>query len=282
MKKFPVSIFIILSLLATNILGLEAGASISSSESFKQYVLTISANQPSCLKPSPFNNLESTLQAGFKHYIILANQNNPLAQYYIGLAYAYNIGTNYDLDKAIFWLAKAEKNNDGNAMYQLGLLYNAKAHITESTQSTAQAYQKQALNWLTLSAKSQNLQGLLTAAYFYYHGIGTNINKKKALHLIYKASLIDSQASNLALAELYLHSQEPEEVKQAVNLYLKTIKTDRLNYAQLRSIYSNRSYIYKHGINVKQSSAKSTYWNNKYRNVQSQFQTSCQLNNTPS
>ena len=126
----------------------------------------------------------------FRDQISLAEQGNSKAQNYIGFALENGVGTETDLNNAISWYRKAEKNRELAAKENLVRIYNEKEKKAKKGDSNEQ-------NWL---------------GWLYENGVGTEIDLDAAIVWYTEAEKNGELAAKKNLERIYF-----ETLKKAKN-----------------------------------------------------------------
>lgn len=191
------------------------------SQLFKSYIVATSQQKKICPVPNFSNGIIYRLANGFKEYLKEAKTGNITAQYYVGIAYYTNLGTNYDIPKAVYWLEKAAAKNYTNAMYQLGLLYTAMGNVSIGKNLHAKENHQKAYKWLKMCAMKNNAKCAMTLAYFQFYGINVKQNRLKARAIIKKYTNEKNVFAQIAQADMIYFNKETTEYPHALNIYKK-------------------------------------------------------------
>jgi TPR repeat protein len=96
-------------------------------------------------------------------------------------------------------------------------------------------------DWLLNNQHNSNFICLL--GYFNYYGIGTNMNKQKAIKLYQNATLLENSVAQLNLAEMYMYGKGVEiDSDLAFKLY------EELSYKKIPNAIDKLGYCYETGI----------------------------------
>ncbi len=157
----------------------------------------------------------------------LAETDNSVAQFNIGLYYAKGCGVARDFAKAAEWMKKAADNGDEDAPTPYEMYSKASENLkkAETGDAAAQAemaklftqiggsldqfgsgndYQE-AFKWAKKSADQGNLEGMYCLALCYEHGRGTSMSPSKAVSTYEKAAKQGHAPSQWNLAVCYLN-----------------------------------------------------------------------------
>ena len=175
----------------------------------------------------------------------LANTDNSIGQFNIGLHYAKGCGVKRDFAKATEWLKKASENGDEDADFIIEKIEKAvKAEKIVST-GDAQAQADMAATYMFLgnsldqmgpdqdyklafelakkSADQNNGDGIWALALCYEHGRGVKKDVKKAVDCYKKGSLIGHPPSLHSLACYYARGEiVPKNMKMAFELSIRS------------------------------------------------------------
>ena len=154
---------------------------------------------------------EETSEKYFNSLMESANNGNSEAQHQLGIAYKEGNGvaleSNYE--KALFWLKKAAEQNNPEALFDLGRIYDrGDCGVTEN--------HIEAFNWYLKAAQQENPNAMTTLAYIYEKGEVISQDKHEAaqwrlksiehgedsMYTLYSNSLKGDNESRSALLEL--------------------------------------------------------------------------------
>jgi hypothetical protein len=129
-------------------------------------------------------------------FYVLAKEDNPKAQYNVGLIYANGKGVKQDLSEAQKWYEKSAKQGNSAAQYNLGQLYQSAA------ESDPHAYEK-ARYWYEKAVEGGQQEAYNNLGALYADGLGVEKNPQKALELFEKAASSGNSAAQVNAAVLY-------------------------------------------------------------------------------
>lgn len=129
-------------------------------------------------------------------FYTLAKENNPKAQYNVGLIYANGLGVTKDVAEAQKWYEKAAKQGNAAAQYNLAQLYQA------SGSTNPHAYKK-AKYWYEKAVENGLKEAYTNLGALYAEGIGVEKDVVKALTLFEKGAALGDSAAQVNAAILY-------------------------------------------------------------------------------
>jgi len=129
-------------------------------------------------------------------FYTLAKQDNPKAQYNVGLIYANGLGVTKDLTEAQKWYERAAKQGNAAAQYNLAQLYQA------AGARNPHAYKK-AKYWYEKSVESGLKEAYTNLGALYAEGVGVEKDVAKALTLFEKGAALGDSAAQVNAAVLY-------------------------------------------------------------------------------
>ncbi|CAI2179428.1 11556_t:CDS:2 [Funneliformis geosporum] len=151
---------------------------------------------------------EINKERAFELYKSLAKGENKFAQNNLGLLYEQGEGTEKNLEMAFHWFKRAAVNENKVAQYNLGRFYE---YVKEDKYKAFEFYQKSAeqgyldaqykVAYCHNLAEQEYLDAQYKVAYCYDKGIGTKVNKDKAIALYRQAAEKGNK-----LAQIYLES----------------------------------------------------------------------------
>jgi len=193
--------------------------------------------------------VEVDKKTSFIFYEMSAMNNNPIAQYYMGVAYYFgDDGIEKDFDKAFDWYKKSAMNGHKKAQYNLGLCYY-KAIGTKKDDSMAFEWYKKsaeqgfalaqlnlgyfydkgicieednevAFKWYLEAAKQNNIEAQYNVALCYEHGDGIEKNIEKAIEWYSLSASKNHSKSLLNLGLLFDNAECGERnIEKAMQLY---------------------------------------------------------------
>lgn len=185
----------------------------------------------------------------------LENQENPMAQLFIGILYAHGRFLEMDYNTALQWIKKSVDQNNSYAQNQMGDMYYYGYGVDKDYD--------QALKWYKLSAEQNNSYGQLSMGFMYEYGYGVKKNYIEAMKWFKLAADQKNCEAQLSVAYLYGTGLGVEK-----NLYkaLKIYKNNRYRCRDatkfLNSIDKNKFTIYNEYVELKKENKRlKTYVN---------------------
>lgn len=115
----------------------------------------------------------------------LAEQNDPIGQFNLGLMYFFGNCVKQDYIKAIDWLLRSANQNYVNAQYQLGAMYfNGDGFTKDYTQ---------ALYWFSKAAEQNNASAAYYIGFMYYYGLDIPEDFMKAMEWIFRSARLGDE-----------------------------------------------------------------------------------------
>jgi tetratricopeptide (TPR) repeat protein len=125
--------------------------------------------------------------------------------YFLGLMYFDGDEIQKDIDKAVYWLSKAEEKSEfGHTEYALGLCYEA------GGTTTVKDYKK-AADWVRKAAEKNHIKAQICLARYYLKGMGVEENFDLCLFWVNKAALLGDEG---AIAILAKNKASHESIKE--------------------------------------------------------------------
>ena len=123
-------------------------------------------------------------------YITDYNQNpNDYIAYRLGNMYLKGLGTDMNINQAIYWFSEAEKFENANAAYQLGYIYHSEKYGLQNNELASNYFRKALSSYLIRFNNNQTDSELaLRIGTFYQYGLGIERDIEKAL-LWYKKAV---------------------------------------------------------------------------------------------
>jgi TPR repeat protein len=127
--------------------------------------------------------------------------------YLLGLLYFDGgEGIPKDIDKAVYWLSKAEENTEyGNAEFALGLCYEVGGGTT-----TVKNYEKAAY-WERKAAEKNHTKAQICLGRYYIKGMGVEENFDLCLFWINKAALLGDEEAKTIMAKYNANNESTKE-----------------------------------------------------------------------
>ncbi len=126
---------------------------------------------------------------------VLAEKGIVKEQYNLGYSYFYGKGVEPDKEKALYWLNKASKGNDGAVHYKIGRLYETGQVFPQNNEKAFQYY--------SMSAKSGDPYGTVNLSIMYLEGKGVQKNISEGIKWAEKAAKNGFVNAQMNLALLY-------------------------------------------------------------------------------
>ena len=123
-------------------------------------------------------------------YITDYKQNpNDYIAYRLGNMYLKGLGTDMNINQAIYWFSEAEKFENANAAYQLGYIYHSEKYGLQNNELASNYFRKALSAYLIRFNNNQTDSELaLRIGTFYQYGLGIERDIEKAL-LWYKKAV---------------------------------------------------------------------------------------------
>ena len=208
-----------------------------------------------------------------------AKQGIVSSQRKLGVRYAHGDGIEKNLDKAYYWLGKAEAQGDVEAQCYLGLLYYEIRDFTKALhflqtaasqgladaefymgklyykgEGVEQSFEK-AREWWEKAAKQEYPAASYYLSCLYYEGKGVSQNKKSALLLCWQSAQLRFSKAQFALACKFLFGDDiPQDFTKAQQWWIKAASQGHIE-AQF-----NLGNIYGQGQNAIQDILRSYAW----------------------
>ena len=192
----------------------------------------------------------------------LAKNNDPKAQFYLGIRYSFGQGVEQDYQEAVNWYRKSAEQGDARAQYNLGICYSQGEGVEQDSQKAVVWYKKSAEQGI---AEAQYNLGIC-----YKKGEGVEQDYKEAVNWYRKSAEQGDASAQYNLGFCY---DKGEGVKQddqeAVKWYRKSAEQGNA-YAQ-----NNLGFCYDKGEGVKQDDQEAVKW---YRKSAEQGNANAQYN----
>ena len=214
-------------------------------------------------------------------YLKLAEQDSAIGQFNISLFYLKGQGVKQDLEKALYWMKKAQENGDDDApkfveKFEEMVSFKKKADKGDLSAMTdlAAAYMtlgagdkddkdsplyKESLRLAKKAAKENYPHAMWVLALAYEHGRGVEYDQEKYIEYYKKGAELGDAACQNSLGCIYLDgSGVLKNEKRAFNLF--TQSADQDYPLAMRSL----GYCYQYGYGCKESMSKCVYWLERY------------------
>lgn len=167
---------------------------------------------------------------------------NKYAQHTLGNMYSYGIGTEKELSKAFDFYSKAARKGMPYSDYALAQMYYYGGGI-EKNEKLAHEHYSKALSAFLMYDKNDKL--LYKIGHMYYCGLGTDVDKLKALkHLIESAEQDNMQAKRIVAQELISGEYIPQDIIRGLTMLTECAdKGDTSAAYKLGKIYFKGEYM---------------------------------------
>ena len=214
-------------------------------------------------------------------YLKLAEQGSAIGQFNIALFYLKGQGVEQDLEKALYWMKKAQESGDDDAPKfvdkfeemigdkkkadegDLSAMTNlAAAYMTlgagDSDDHDSPLY-KECLRLAQKAADGNYPHAFWVLALAYEHGRGVDCDQEKYIEYYKKGAELGDAACQNSLGCVYLDGRGVlKNEKRAFNLFMQAAKQDYP--LAMRSL----GYCYQYGYGCEDSMAQCVYWLEKY------------------
>ncbi|GES92221.1 Sel1-like repeat protein [Rhizophagus clarus] len=226
-----------------------------------------------------------SLNEAFNWYQKAAKNGNRIAQYNLGNCYRFGNGVYMDLSKAFEFYKISANNGYVNAQFALGYCYSNGIGTVPNTERAYELYkmaaekghndaqynlllyplrkgddkaEKKLFETVKTAAEKECLESQYLLGYYYSHGIGTEINKEKALELYKMAAKRNHSMAQNNLGDLY---KNDKFFKKAFYWYDKAAEDNDNMIAQY-----NIGQCYELGIGIDKNYFKAfCYYENSYK-----------------
>jgi len=152
----------------------------------------------------------SNIPLGLEWWTSAAEEDEAVAQNYLGGWYLNEDNAEFDLDKAVFWLTKAADQGHAKSQHTLGAIYAQGLGVTKDIKRSTDLFEK--------AAEQGYIESQLLLATLFLEGSDeVSQNTNKALRWLEKASEQDDARAQYQLAGLFYDLNEHEK---AYNYYL--------------------------------------------------------------
>lgn len=157
-------------------------------------------------------NPNKDYRAALKWFNASSNNDNSNAQYALGYMYQHGIGVNCDINLAKSYYEKSANNGNSKSQFQLGFLYfSDEFPFTDYSN---------ALNWFTLSSDNGYIHAHSNLGYMYEHGLGVDVDHDRAFDLYEKGATAGDATAQYNLAECFEEGRGTDvDVNQAIHWY---------------------------------------------------------------
>lgn len=200
------------------------------------------------LQLCPAKENQDLLITGFNIYTKEAAQNNPEAEYLLGLAYLGALGTYQDISKGTQLIQEAANNNYAPAQSMYGYLLEYDQHKPQ-----------EAMSWYLKAAQQHDPYGNFSLAFEYFNG-----NHKALTANDYMKYLTQAEAFPAAQYLLGLSYASglvfPKDQKKAIYWFTKAFNNKNLSNNYRSSSAHELGMIYWEYPNLDKDHKKSNYW----------------------
>ena len=171
-----------------------------------------------------------------------AMADNKYAQHMLGNMYCYGIGTEKNLSKAFDYYSKAARKGMPYSDYALAQMYYYGNGI-EQNEKLAQEHYRKALSVFLMYDKDDKL--LYKIGRMYYCGLGTDVDKPKALkYLVESAKQGNMQAKRIVAQEIISGEYIPQDIPRGITMLTECAdKGDTTAAYRLGKIYFKGEYV---------------------------------------
>ncbi|QLH41411.1 MAG: sel1 repeat family protein [Coxiellaceae bacterium] len=181
------------------------------------HLFVVAAYQAEIILCPLTNNLSfsQALRPAFQYYFRKATTGDVDAQFRLGVGYYYGLGIETDLNKALYWLSQAAKQNYTAAEVFLGVL-NDQALLPNHTEQAA-------LQWFFRAAKQNDPIGKTMLGIYYLYGRGNLVaDPNIANYWLQQSVKLNYGLAQVYLAELYYSGKGVEQnYPHALQLFKK-------------------------------------------------------------
>lgn len=226
------------------------------------------------------NEIDEDPEKAFYWFAKLAELDNAVAQFNLGLYCAKGYGTKRDFEKAAYWMKKAAENGDedasaiaekyteaankmkkaesGDAQAQADLASLLTAQAGSLEQAGVDGDYKLAFELATKSAAQNNCDGICALAFAYEHGLGVEKDIPKVIELYKRGADLGHAPSQYGLAYYYMSGEHLEKNKKTAFELLEKAAEQGYKMAQFRM-----AKIYEQGEGTKADLDKAIEWGEK-------------------
>lgn len=172
-----------------------------------------------------------------------AEQGNPDAQYWLGIACWNGEGVPQDFTAAVSWFRKATKSGSNSACYWLGMAFKL-------GQGVPQDYYE-AFKWFSIAANAGDEKAFFQLAMAYNFGLGVTRDIEKGFDWMRKAADEGDAAAYIRVAETY---RQRRAQKDAIIWFLKAADEGNMGGAYFLGL------AYEVGDGVSQDYAEAVRW----------------------
>ena len=150
-----------------------------------------------------------------KEWILLGEDGDEKAQYFLGLIYYTGKGVPQDYKKALKWYTLSAEQGNKVAQYNLGVMYSFGLGVVPDY--------KTALKWYNLSSEQGNALAQYNLGRLYYLGNGVKENMVYAHMWVNLASLNGFEMVE-EINELLIEIMTPSQIQEAQKLAIECVK----------------------------------------------------------
>ena len=164
-----------------------------------------------------------------------ADNNQPYAQYFLGLLYSNKSFIDKDINKAIHYFSLAANQNDLKSLYSLGELFLKGELVARDI--------NKAINYFSLAAKQDHKVSQYALGYIYIQGLFVDRNIIKGIDYLIQSSSNNYWNAHFPVGYFYHEGKYVDrDVKKCIKYY-KLASSFNSQYAK-----NNLGVIYKNGI----------------------------------
>lgn len=188
------------------------------------------------------NGTERTPETAFKWLERSAIAGNKYAQHNLANMFCYGTGTEKDLSKAFLWYSEAARQGMPYSDYALAQMYYY-GNGAEQNNELAHEHYRKALSAFLAYDKDDKL--LYKIGRMYYCGLGTNVDKPKALtYLLDSAEQGNVQAKRIVAQELLSGEFIPQDISHGILMLTEFAdKGDTFAAYKLGKMYFKGEYV---------------------------------------
>ena len=150
-----------------------------------------------------------------KEWILLGEDGDEKAQYFLGLIYCKGKGVPQDYKKALKWYTLSAEQGNKVAQYNLGVMYSFGLGVVPDY--------KTALKWYNLSSEQGHALAQYNLGRLYYLGNGVKENMVYAHMWVNLASLNGFEMVE-KINELLIEIMSPSQIQEAQKLIIECVK----------------------------------------------------------
>lgn len=152
-----------------------------------------------------------------------ASRGDPDAAFALGRMYEFGIGVNKDYGSALRWYSQAAKSGDGNAAYRLALLYFGAGHVQPANPSIKPDL-KQGFTWLRRAATRGNAVAETYLGWRLAEGKDIPRDMEQGIYWLKKAVSAGAGVAAKELGDIYRLNTKPPNVDESFRWYLESTR----------------------------------------------------------